>query len=282
MTTSTDANGNYAFPGLFNGQYTVTPSKSGVSFTPSSQVVTITAADATANFTASTGIAIDAVVPFGRSNASTTIVSPSFSTTAPNELLLAFIASDRKSSTASVSSVTGASLTWQLVRRTNTQFGTAEIWRAFAATTKTNVTVTATLNQSVAAAITVMTFSGVDVTGTSGSGAIGATASGSANPGAPTATLVTTRANSLVVGVGNDYDNAVVRTVGPNQTSVSQYLATTGDTFWVQRTTAAVPATATSVTINDTAPSIRPRAISGTIITARESSSRSIRRCSAS
>jgi hypothetical protein len=98
-----------------------------------------------------------------------------------------------------------------------------------------------------------MTFSGVDTTGTNGSGAIGATGSGNANPGAPTATLVTTRAGSLVVGVGNDWDNAIARTVGPNQTLVSQYLATVGDTFWVQRTTNPV-ASGTSVTINDTAP----------------------------
>src|SRR6185295_8885878 len=168
MTTTTDANGNYAFAGLFNGQYTVTPSKSGVSFAPASQVVTITAANATANFTASTGIAIDALVSVGRSNASTSLVSPAFSTTAANELFLAFIGSDRKSGTASVSNVTGASLTWQLVRRTNAQFGTAEIWRAFSPTTKTNVTVTATLSQSVAAAITVVTVSGVDTTGASG------------------------------------------------------------------------------------------------------------------
>jgi len=254
MSTSTDANGNYAFAGLFNGQYTVTPSKSGVSFAPASQVVTITVANVTANFTASSGIAVDAVAPFGRSTASTTIASPAFSTTAPNELFLAFIASDRVSGTVSVSSMTGASLTWQLVRRTNAQFGTAEIWRAFSTTTKSNVTVTATLSQSVAAAITVVTLSGVDTTGTNGSGAIGATASGSANSGAPTATLVTTRANSLVFGVGNDWDNGIARTLGPNQTSVSQYIATVGDTFWVQRTTAAVSASGANVTINATSP----------------------------
>ena len=54
--------------------------------------------------------------------------------------------------------------------------------------------------------------------------------------------------------VGNDWDNAAARTVGPNQTLVHQYLATVGDTFWVQRTTNAVPAAGTSVTINDSAP----------------------------
>jgi hypothetical protein len=253
-TTTADASGNYAFSGLLNGNYTLTPSKSGVTFTPVNQAMTINGANGTANFTAVAGIAIDATVTAGRSNASTTITSPAFSTTAPNELFLAFIASDRVSGTASVSGVTGASLTWQLVRRTNTQLGTAEIWRAFSTTTKANVTVTAALNQSVAAAITVMTFSGVDTTGTNGSGAIGATGSGDANPGAPTATLVTTRPGSLVVGVGNDWDNAIARTVGPNQTLVSQYLATVGDTFWVQRITNPMASSGTSVTINDIAP----------------------------
>jgi hypothetical protein len=65
---------------------------------------------------------------------------------------------------------------------------------------------------------------------------------------------VTTRNNSLVIGVGNDWDNGIARTVGPNQTMVHQYLATVGDTFWVQRTTNVVPLAGTTVTINDTAP----------------------------
>ena len=99
----------------------------------------------------------------------------------------------------------------------------------------TNATVTATLSQSVAAFVTVMSFKGVDTTGTNGSGAIGATASGAAASGAPTATLTTTRANSIVVGIGDDWDSATARTAGPNQTVVQQYLATIGDTFWVQQ-----------------------------------------------
>jgi hypothetical protein len=141
-----------------------------------------------------------------------------------------------------------------LVRRTNTNRGTSEIWRAFAPAVLTNVTVTATIAQSVAASMTVMSFKGVDTTGTNGSGAIGATGSGTAAAGAPTASLTTTRANSLVIGVGNDWDAATARTVGAGQTMVHQYLATVGDTFWVQRTTNPVGATGTVVTINDTAP----------------------------
>jgi hypothetical protein len=76
--------------------------------------------------------------------------------------------------------------------------GTSEIWRAFATSTLTNVTVTATLSQSIASSITVMSFKGVDTSGTSGSGAVGAIGSGNVSTGAPSASLVTTRNNSWV------------------------------------------------------------------------------------
>ncbi len=54
--------------------------------------------------------------------------------------------------------------------------------------------------------------------------------------------------------VGNDWDNATARTVPSNQTMVHQYLATIGDTYWVQRLTSPTPTVGTVVTINDTAP----------------------------
>jgi hypothetical protein len=95
---------------------------------------------------------------------------------------------------------------------------------------------------------------GVDTTGTNGSGAIGAIGSGNASTGAPTATLVTTRNNSWVVGSGNDYDNAIARTLGPGQTMVHQDLSPIKDTYWVQRQSIATALSGTSVTINDTAP----------------------------
>jgi Carboxypeptidase regulatory-like domain len=50
---STDANGNYTVSGLFNGNYTVTPSKTGFAFTPTSLAVAMAGADLTGrNFTA--------------------------------------------------------------------------------------------------------------------------------------------------------------------------------------------------------------------------------------
>ena len=102
--------------------------------------------------------------------------------------------------------------------------------------------------------MTVMSFTGVDTSGTNGSGAIGAIGGNSGSTAAPAASLVTTRANSRVFGVGNDYDRAIARTIGPGQTMINQYLATVGDTYWVQRQTNPTPLSGTSVSINDTAP----------------------------
>ena len=118
----------------------------------------------------------------------------------------------------------------------------------------TNVTVTATLSSSQPASMTVVTFKGVDTTGTNGSGAVGATGTGNAATGAPTASLVTTRNNSWVFGVGNDWDGSSARTAGANQTLVHQLLVSGLDTFWVQRQNATTPLSGTTVTINDTAP----------------------------
>ena len=199
-------------------------------------------------------LGLDVMTFADRSSSSSSITSPAFSTTSGNELLLAFVSSDAKSAGITVTGVSGGSLTWVLVRRTNIQLGTAEIWRAFAASTLSNITVMASLSQSVAASITVLSFTGADSSGTNGSGAIGATGGASASSGAPSASLVTTRNGSWVFGVGNDYDNAIARTPGANQTLVHQYLATVGDTYWVQRQSSPTANSGTAVTINDTAP----------------------------
>ncbi len=54
-STTSDASGNYAMSGFAAGTYTVTPSKSGCTFSPASSSVTITSANVTASFTASCG-----------------------------------------------------------------------------------------------------------------------------------------------------------------------------------------------------------------------------------
>ena len=242
-----------------SGSYTVTPTKTGATFTPASQSVTVSAANITGvNFATatSTAISIDANVSKDATAAATTITTAAFSTTSGNELLLAFVSADNISGTnTTVSSITTTGLTWVLVVRSNGQLGTAEIWRAFATGALTNVTVKATLSQSVLSSITVLSFKNVNTTGTNGSGAIGATKASNAATGAPTASLVTTQNNSWVFGVGNDWDNAIARTVGTSQTMVHQDLATTvQDTYWVQQQNNPTPTLGTTVTINDTAP----------------------------
>ncbi|HTT17809.1 MAG TPA: galactose oxidase-like domain-containing protein [Candidatus Sulfotelmatobacter sp.] len=258
--TTTDSNGNYNFANLKNGNYTVRPSLNGESFTPASQPANVNGVSIiNLNFTAQAVSAptfgIDATVSAAATAKATTAVSPSFSTTQGNELLLAFVEGDYLGgANTTVTGITGGGLTWVLVQRANAQSGTAEIWRAFSTVPLSNVVVTATLSQKVLSSITIMSFTGVDTTGTNGSGAIGASTTASAKSGAPTATLVTTRNNSWVFGVGNDFDNAIARTVGANQTLVHQDLTSSGDTYWVQRQTNPTPVSGTSVTINDTAP----------------------------
>ena len=179
------------------------------------------------------------------------ISSPALTTAQSGELLIAFITSDGPSAggTQTISKVSGGSLTWRLRRRANTQAGTTEIWQASAATTLNKVKVTATLgNGSWLSAMTVVALTGADLL------ADGATAGGGAATGPPSVSLATTRPGSWVWGVGNDWDKATARTVGAGQTKVDEFLASVGDTMWVQRQSSATPLGGSQVTINDTAP----------------------------
>ncbi len=188
-------------------------------------------------------------------SAKATVTTSAFSTASPAELLLAFVSADNPSgANTTVTSVSGAGLTWQLVKRTNVQKGTAEIWRAFASAKLNNVTVRATLSKAAAASITVIGCTGVDTTGVNGAGAIGAVGSANGSSGAPSVQLATTRNNSWVFAVGTDWDNPIPRTLGPNQTLIHQYMPPVGDTYWVQRVNDSVAVSGTVVTLNDTAP----------------------------
>jgi hypothetical protein len=177
------------------------------------------------------------------------VTTPAFKTALPGELLIAFAASDGPSGSPQSLSVSGGGVQWTLLKRANSQAGTAEIWGATPASALTNATVTAK-----------QTVAGYDmslyVIAVQGTGGTGATAAASGPSGPPTVTLTTTKAGSLVYGVGNDWDNAAARTPGINQKIDDQWLDTaTGDTFWVQNETypPLIPA-GSSVTLNDVAP----------------------------
>ncbi len=117
-----------------------------------------------------------------------------------------------------------------------------------------NVQVSANLSQSVVSSITVMTFTGANISGTNGSGAIGAIGSGHSSSGGPTASLTTTQNNSLTVGVGNDFDKALSRTPLTGESLINQSFSSTGDTYWVQQVNAQTALKGTQITLGDSAP----------------------------
>src|SRR3989441_6224674 len=127
--------------------------------------------------------AVDKVVS---SDGTGTRTTQTFSTSAAPETLVAFASSDGPQSGGQALTVTGAGLTWSLMKRVNTELGTSEIWRASAPVVLSNVTVSSTqafggVNQS----LTVVTFSRA--------GGTGAVAGASASTRAPTVSLTTTR-----------------------------------------------------------------------------------------
>ena len=137
------------------------------------------------------------------------VTTPSFSTVEAGEQLLAFVASDGPSGAAKQSAtVSGAAFTWTLVKRANSRSGDAEIWTAEAKNELSNVTVTST-----------PAVAGYDQSPTvismQGSNGSGASVAGGATSGAPSVSLTTEQAGSLVYAVGSDWDNATARTLGP-------------------------------------------------------------------
>ena len=187
---------------------------------------------------------IDVSVSVDGTNAVTTA---SFHTALPGELLLAFVASDGPTSAAQTVTVSGAGLTWTLAGRANSQLGTAEIWR----TTASSV-VTGTVSSTQARTGYDQSLTVVAIQGSTG---VGASTAAGAGSGAPTVNLVTTKTGSLVFGVGNDWDNAIARTLGANQVIQHQWVDTrVNDTFWVQTTSGPSGPAGSVVTLNDTAP----------------------------
>jgi YD repeat-containing protein len=214
----------------------------------------------------SSGLAVDQISFTDDTDFFSTVNVPGVSTTTGNQILLAFVAASSNGlDAASVAGVTGGGLTWSLVKQTNVQVGTAEIWRAFSPYVLSNAEVSVSLNNNVTTSVTVVSFLGAD-TSSNGAGAIGAASSASAATGAPSASLITTRQNSLVFGVG-DSQQGTARTAGTNQTLVHQF--TSGcppnpcifgeaAALWVQRANNSTSNSGTSITINDTAPTNQP------------------------
>jgi hypothetical protein len=177
-----------------------------------------------------------------------TMTSPSITTSTASDLIVAFVSADGPAGSGKQTfTVTGAGLTWTLAKRSNGQSGDSEIWWARASGTLSSQTVTATPSAGgFHGSLTVVAFAKA--------AGIGVTAASSAASGAPDLSLANTGAGSWVYAVGNDWDNAIARTPASGQVIVHQRVDTsTGDTFWVQSTTAP-NASAGTVDIHDSAP----------------------------
>ncbi len=174
--------------------------------------------------------------------------TPAFSTTAAGVFLVAFVAYDGPAGLPQTATVNGAGLSWTLLKRSNIQSGTAEIWAARSTGALTNVTVISQpgVGTSYHGSLTVIAF-----TNASGPGVVGQS---SAPSGTPDIYLPGISAGDWVFAVGNDWDNAVTRTPVTGQVLVHQRIDTqVGDTYWVQST--AAPSTASAlVDIHDTSP----------------------------
>lgn len=199
------------------------------------------------------GLQLDKKVTKKQTTAASSITAPTFSTATGSQLFLAFVAVDGPGGTGvqTVSSVTGGGLTWTLRKRANAPgSGSSEIWQAVATSAKSNVAVKATMSKTgYVGQLTVATFTGANLSQN------GAVAGASAVNGAATVSLATTRQNSWVWAVGNDWDRAVARTLGANQTKVDETVNTViGDTQWVQRQNNVTPAAGTTIITNTTAP----------------------------
>jgi len=117
---------------------------------------------------------------------SSQVVSPAFSTTGADRLILAFISVDGPQSSAAaqrVSAVTGGNLDWTLVKRSNSTGGTAEVWQAHATSLITGATVTAKFAKTgFDGSITVAAFANTP-------GSVSASVATAGDTGAATATI---------------------------------------------------------------------------------------------
>ena len=160
------------------------------------------------------------------------------STTGGGELLVALIQADgAANATQTVTSVTGAGLTW-----TRTSWadllgaGSSEVWQAWAPTKLTNATVAAAFAHPADGLISVESFTGA-------AHQLGAVRIGSAVGGPAHATVTPTSTNSLVIAGGLDWSTATKPVPVAGQSLITWFVdRTVNDYYWTQSVTAATTA----------------------------------------
>lgn len=184
----------------------------------------------------------------------TTLASPvtsaKFGTGYHNEYIFAFVATDGAGTLSETVTITGTTLSWSLIKRTNSasDAGSVEVWMAKAVTPLAfnSEGVTATPS-TVSSVVDLAIFSFINC---AGAGATNGTSSAS---GTPNLALTTTAQNSWVWADLFNTSNATAPILGSNQTLVQDYLPS-GEGFWNWRETATTAFSGTAVTLNVTAP----------------------------
>lgn len=211
--------------------------------------VSITVTPVSTGGCSATSPKLDAMVSADQGKAASKITSPAITTAGGNELLLAFVETDGpRAPTQTITGVTGGGLTWTLAARSNSTWGTTEVWQASATSPVSAATVTATLQKTgFDGSITVAAFSGAG-------SKVGATGIGAGTKGNPTATVKPTACGSLVWAAGHDWTHNTVAVAPSGQTILHQFNdPRVHDSFWTQQADSPTT-TGTSVTISDTGP----------------------------
>jgi hypothetical protein len=206
------------------------------------------------------------------SNVGTTTVSAAFSPPA-NSAIYVFFSLAGGTTAQSITNMTdslGSHLEWNLYpgSRDNllsgsTIRGSTEVWYSYTGSAQTNMTVTATYATAnnnpagtPAGLMQIVVFTGASTaTGN-------ATIRNDSATAVPSQTIVTSASNSWVFGTISNWTNSTGPTVGSNQTTIIDGTdslltnASDGDAFWVQLQNAPTPTSGTTVTIDDSAPSI--------------------------
>jgi hypothetical protein len=259
--------------GLTNGTaytFTVTATNAIGASAPSahSSPVTPTATPA--------GPTVDASTPaiVGVANNVTTAVSSSFSPPAGTVIYAAFaLDSLPEEADAHVASVTnsGTALTWHLKGAEHQNGagvgGYVEVWWAYNPTAQSNIAVTGNLAQPTKnvtppiGALQVIVFKGAAPEQTSAAWGANWDSGSAGSP--PSATVTTTAPNSLVFAVANNWDTSETPTFPAEQTTTLNGQSAVVlnpidlDTYWVQAERAPTAAAGTTVTMRDSAPSVR-------------------------
>ncbi len=159
--------------------------------------------------------------------------------------LVLFVAADGPADKAQqVNYVRGCGLSWSAAGRANGQAGASEVWTAEAPTGVSSCAPTAGLLWG--------GYQGTVVLTAVRGGYLAVVRNDSRSSGAAAVDLPMS-AGSMALAVGNDWDNAIGRTLLPGQTKVAQTKTSSQDTMWVQRV--GQQQSAGAVTVGTTAPS---------------------------